>query len=266
MQFEKKEKLIIAGAEEDIYGMIEVGEYALGYFSSKNTDPDYENEDALFYMTTNSGMVFGIADGAGGHAKGKEASEIASKEIVNSQAFFNSSDVNPLHVIERINNKVLDLKVGARSTLLFIQIDQNVFRSYSVGDSEVIYWNGLGAQVYSNIPHSTVGYRVQAGDLSQEKSLEQPDRNIVTNLIGDDSIRIEATSAMELKKGHTILVGTDGLFDNISHNELSGLATSGAFEKSFDNIVQKCLNRKNTDWIKDDDIAFVLLRKMRSET
>ena len=143
-------------------------------------------------------------------------------------------------------------------------IHQDNLRSFSVGDSEVIYWNGHGSELYSNIPQSEVGYRIEAGLLSQDESLDDPERYSVNNLLGDTSIRIEVASKMKIKKGHTILIGSDGLFDNLSHEELTELVGKGSFDKSFEELSSICIEQNIETWKKDDDISFVLVRKIKA--
>ena len=166
--------------------------------------------------------------------------------------------------MEKANDQVLALKAGARCTLAFYTIHDSWFRSFSVGDSEVVYWNSVGNEVFSNIPHSTVGFGVEAGLIEQEQSLDDPERHIVTNLMGDSYIRMEGSSGIEMKKGHTVLIGTDGLFDNISHEALKDTVAKGDFDGAFNSLLETSQAQDPEGWKKYDDIAWVLLRKVKS--
>jgi serine/threonine protein phosphatase PrpC len=257
-------QVLLHSLEEVVYGIIDWNDYRIGYFICKNKAKSEQNEDALFLLTGEDHLVFGVADGAGGHPKGQEAAFIVGDEVIRFFKKKPADDVKMLEVIESINDKVIDLKVGAYTTLAMATINQDNLRSFSVGDSEVIYWNGHGNEIYSNIPHTDVGYRIEAGVLPQDESLDHPERHSVNNLIGDSSIRIEVASKMSVKKGHTILVGSDGLFDNLSHQELSDIAARGSFEKSFEQLRELCLKQDPKYWKKDDDISFVLVRKIKT--
>jgi PPM family protein phosphatase len=241
-----------------------IGDYKIGIFISKNKFSNDINEDVLFMSYDNNGLILGVSDGAGGHPKGHEASLLTGKGIIESFEELSSNLINPISIIEKINTSVLDMKIGARCTLSLVTIMDDYFRCYSIGDSEIIYWNSIGGEIFSNIPHSTIGYRIEAGSVLQEESLDDPERHIVTNLIGDETVRIDSTSKISLKKGHTILVGTDGLFDNISHEKLKEIAASGLFETSFEELVESCVTQDESVWRKDDDIAFIMLRKIKS--
>ena len=76
-------------------------------------------------------------------------------------------------------------------------------------------------------------------------------------------MRIEVASKMKVKKGHTILVGSDGLFDNLSHQSLGELICSGSFEKSIEQLNLLC-TEQGEDWKKDDDISYILIRKIKA--
>lgn len=256
--------LLLSEVENHEYNFFDWNDYRIGYFISKNRGKSNHNEDCLFIEANEKQIVFGVSDGAGGHPRGKDAAKIAGEEVLK---FFKTTpvgDVHMLEVLESINDKVLDLKVGARTTLAMGTIDGDNLRSFNVGDSEIIYWNSQGSEIYKSIPQSDVGYRIEAGLLSQDESLDDPERHSVNNLIGDVSIRIETASKMKIKKGHTILIGSDGIFDNLSHEQLTELVGKGSFEKSFEDLCQYCIVQDPLKWKKDDDISMVLIRKIKS--
>lgn len=264
MQSNEVYEKIINNNQEPIYEVIDFSPYRIGYFIAKNKfEGSQNNEDSIFIYAHGSNLIFGVSDGAGGHPKGKEASEIATNEIVN--LYKRTTEPQFLQFIENINKSVRDLKAGAHCTFLLCTIRDGLFKSYNVGDSEVVYWNSNGKKIYSNIPQSEVGYLIQSGSMAQEESLDDPNRHFVSNLIGDEAIRTEVISNIEIKKGNTIIVGSDGLFDNLSHEELADMMAGGNFEKSFDTLVKRCLERNDENWRKEDDISFIVLRKVQAD-
>jgi serine/threonine protein phosphatase PrpC len=253
------------GVEGHKTNIVDWGHYRIGYFIQKNVEnKSSNNEDALFLYGKKDSLVFGVADGAGGHPKGMEAAHIAGNEIIQFSRKNDIDEFRLIKTVEIINEKIMDLKVGAHSTFSMGLIQGDTFRTSSVGDSEVLYWNSQGSLIYSNIPHSPVGHSIEAGHLEQEESLDDPDRYVVNHLLGDPVLRLEVATKMTLKKGHTILVGSDGLFDNISHESLCELMAKGSFEKSFESVVEQCLKRGD-NWKKDDDISFIAIRRIKSE-
>lgn len=258
-------ELVVHSIDEHEYSIINWDDYRIGYFLKKNMGKSVNNEDALFVYGESDSLVIGVADGAGGHPRGKDAAFIAVSEVVNQLKNKKKSELQTIELIEDINDKILDLKVGARSTLAMTTIKDGQARSFSVGDSEVLYWNSNGALLYSNIPDTNIGHRIEAGMIEQKDSLEVSERHIVNNLLGDANIRTEVASKMEVKKGHTLLIGSDGLFDNISHDSLSDVVARGVFEKSFEDLVERCIKQEENHWIKDDDISFVMVRRIKAK-
>lgn len=256
--------LVLSGEVTPLKDILDWEEYRIAYFLNKNVDKSPNNEDALFLCLKEKFLCFGVCDGAGGHPKGKDAALSVAKGVEKYFKENESENRNMIELIEKLNDTVLDLKAGAHTTLAMSTIEKGVLRSFSVGDSEILYSNSHGSELYSNIPHSQVGYKVESGVIDQEASLDDPERNIVNNMMGDQSIRVEVASKVSLKKGHTVLVGSDGLFDNISHDQLFDLVGTGQFEKSFEQLVEICTRRDEKNWKKDDDISFLMVRKIKS--
>lgn len=246
-------------SEKDI---IDWNDYRIGYFIQKNQTEGSENQDTLFFIGKSDFCLFGVSDGAGGHPNGKEASYLVGENIFQYVRTKKADDVQLIRLIEEANNNVREKYPKAYTTLAFAALFDNELRSYSVGDSEIQYFNSSGATLYNNIPQSPVGYAVEAGYLSQEEALDHKDRNIVNNLLGDEHLRIEVASKVLLKKGYSVLVGSDGIFDNISHEELAEIIGRGSFDEGFKKLCYFC-EEKGENWRKDDDISFVFLRKIR---
>ena len=263
MQSHDKLNIVENNVDDFVHGVCDWGSYRLGYFLARAKGKEKANEDSVFLISNEKKAFFGVSDGAGGHPKGDEASSITvnvMKDLVSEK----SNALSPLDLIFSANNKVLDLKVGARCTLTFCELDNNYIQAFSVGDSEVIGWNHLGTEIYSNIPDSATGHSIEAGYMTQEESLNDPERYIVNNMIGDKTLRVEVSSKIETKKGHTYLVGSDGLFDNFSHKALYAMIGEGSFEESLKDLVLKCQEQKSELFQKNDDISFVLVRKVKA--
>lgn len=253
------ENIFIANKAETFSELFDYENFRMGVFNIKSKAREgNDNEDALFVSVEKNILRIGVSDGAGGHPKGKEAAFEVADEVKTIDKR------NMLEQVEAANNRVRGLKAGAMATLALAQINDDRVSFHTVGDSEVVYWNAQGREIYSSIPHSIVGAKIEAGVTTQKESLEDPERHIVTNMMGDEFVRIQSTSTFELKKGHTILVGSDGVFDNISHRQLDEIVAKGKFDDSFNEICEICTRQDPESWRKDDDITFVLLRKIRS--
>mgnify|MGYP000598474080 CR=1 FL=1 len=61
----------------------EIDKYTCGVFLSRNLLKNSEdNDDALFFSRANNKIRFGVADGAGGHPRGRDAAFEATKELL----------------------------------------------------------------------------------------------------------------------------------------------------------------------------------------
>ena len=259
MQFEN---ILIHDVETSIDEIVDWENYRIGYFNSKNKGKSSKNEDTLFVRSHKGLLVAGVCDGAGGHPRGRDASFAASSTIIDEK--IGDNDFRPLDIIQKINDNILNLKSGSAATLAFVTIKDDDLQCFSVGDAEIILWNAHGREIYSNVPHSNIGYQIEAGIMNQEDSLEEDDRYQVNNMLGDQHIRIESTNKISMKKNQTLIVGSDGVFDNISHVELGELIHGSSFDDSFKSIVNRCLDTESEKWIKDDDIAFLLISKIQA--
>lgn len=256
-------ELFLHNVQEDTQEIVDWNEYRVGFFIQKNKSKGNENQDTLFLMAKDDFCLFGVADGAGGHPHGMEASYTVGESIFQYFRGTKSSDVQLVSLIESANINVREKFPGAYTTLCFGALFGNELRSYSVGDSEIQYFNFQGQMVYNNIPQSPVGYAVEAGIMSQEEGLDHSDRYLVNNLIGDEQIRIEVASKVTLKKGYSVIVGSDGLFDNFSHETITDLVGKGPFEEGFSKLCKMCKERGD-NWRKDDDVSFLVIRKIKA--
>lgn len=254
----------ISASEHFEAKIFEWNDYRGYYFSQKNLDKSVNNEDVVFVKSISSGLVFGVCDGVGGHPMGQEAASIAAETVMDSFTS-NDKDFSYLAVLEQANKKVRDLKVGACTTISFGVLLDDQVKFFSLGDSEIFFSNSRGSVCYYNIPQSPVGYGVEAGLISEDDSLDAPDRNIVSNLLGDKILRIESSSSINLRKGHSVFIGTDGVFDNITKDKLVSMVSSGPFEDSVQKVETYFTSiKKEESWRKNDDISFIILRKVRS--
>lgn len=255
-------EIFLHNTAEETSEVFDWQDYRIGYFIQRNHEKGDENQDTLFMMGKDDFCLFGVADGAGGHPKGMEASYQVGETILQYLRTTKPSDVQLISLIEAANLRVREKFPGAYTTLSFAALFGNELRSYSVGDSEVQYFNNSGKVIYNNIPQSPVGYAVEAGMISQEEGLDHTDRYLVNNLIGDEHLRIEVASKVALKKGYSIIIGSDGLFDNITHETLNEMVGRGSFEEGFNKLCKLCSEREN--WRKDDDVSFIVLRKIKA--
>ena len=227
------------------------------------------NEDAAAIFDINgASAVLVVADGVGGHRSGQKASDLAVKTL--RSALRSPPDdktqlrSNIITAFEDANRAVLELGVGAATTLAVVEVHENQIRPYHVGDSEILVVGQRGKTKMHIVPHSPVGYAMQAGLLDEASAMHHEDRHLVSNLIGSSDMHIEVGAPLTLARYDTVLLASDGLADNVHLNEIVALIRKGPLESVARALAAKALDRMTQpsegDPSKPDDMTFILFR------
>jgi serine/threonine protein phosphatase PrpC len=244
-------------------------------FTTRSPQKDTPNEDvaALWPVGPTSG-VLAVADGLGGHAGGERASRLAIETIQNSlQEAAHSLAANGeavdlraaiLNGIEAANQAVRELGTGAATTLALVEIQDRIIRPYHVGDSAILVTGQRGKVKLQTIPHSPVGYAVEAGLMEEEEAIHHEERHVISNVIGSDQMRIEIGPPTEMAPRDTLLLASDGLFDNLLPDEIIETIRSGPLDRALCTLVDKAHqrmdNQNGTAPSKPDDLTVIAYR------
>jgi serine/threonine protein phosphatase PrpC len=196
---------------------------------------------------------------------GYKASGIAVQSVATSvQSAEPASDLRPaiLDGIENANAEILELGLGAATTLTVIEIQGQRARAYQVGDSMAVIFGQRGAIKWKSTPHSPVGYAIESGMLDEADAMNHHERHIVSNLVGSREMHIEIGPARTLAPRDTILLGSDGIFDNLHLEEVVQLAKSGKPIERMQRITDLAAQRmsgsdENTPG-KPDDLSVLM--------
>lgn len=230
------------------------------------------NEDSAgVFSLSPTGIVIAVADGMGGMPCGAEASRKAIESF--NILIKDDRDNEPgfrepiLNAIENANDAILGLNVGAGSTIAVAAISENVLRSYHAGDSEVLVVGQRGKIKLQTIPHTPAGYAQEAGIIDDEAAFEHDERHLLTNYLGSTDMRIEIGPAVKLARYDTVLIASDGVFDNLFRDELINIIRKGELVAIAESLVAKIANRMNGGDSnfqgKADDVSFILYRRKR---
>ncbi len=206
------------------------------------------NEDcALVAPLGSEAAVIAVADGLGGQRAGAEASRIALQSLASTLERAGGAAV-PLRAavlngIEAANRAVLDFGGGAATTLALVEIQGNRIRPYHVGDSVILVVGQRGRMKWQTIPHSPVGFAVEAGVLDELEAMHHEDRHVVSNFLGSNEMRIEMGPHIELAPYDTLLIASDGLFDNLHLDEIVARVRSGALPAAVARLVADAQRR-----------------------
>lgn len=237
----------------------------------KSTTP---NEDvAALWPVGPDGGVLAIADGLGGHAGGEKAARVAIETIglFVHEAVAASIEGEPLALrgpilsgIEAANQSVRELGCGAATTLALVEIQGRTIRTYHVGDSAILVLGQRGKLKLQTIPHSPIGYAVEAGLMDEVDAIHHEARHVISNVIGSEQMRIEMGPFVEMAARDTLVVASDGLLDNLLPLEVVELIRSGPLERAVGDVVEETQRRMVSQLgaapSKPDDLTIIAYR------
>lgn len=213
----------------------------------EQTDPGLDpakriNEDACGYAETSFGHLFVICDGMGGHAGGREASDIAISTI-----FEHMANAPPgadaghtmAQAIEEAGRRVYDFGGPATNlqrpgtTCVAVLLHGGCIDVAHVGDSRA--YAIRGKQIYRlTRDHSMVQELLDGGVISEHDAIGHPDSNKITRALGmTREVHVELREEpMEVYEGDVFVLASDGLTDLARNDDI--LVTVTEYLKSQD--------------------------------
>jgi serine/threonine protein phosphatase PrpC len=237
-------------------------------FSQRSPEKTTPNEDATVVIPINDETaVFAVADGCGGQRGGAQASSIALKCLAESVA--NESDIGNLRMaildgIDKANREILALKMGAACTIAVAEFQQGWIRTYHVGDSKILLVSNRGRIRYQSVCHSPVGFAVESGFLEPDQAMNHDERHIISNFLGYGQMRMEIGPMLKMGIRDTLLVASDGLFDNLHDHEVAGMIRKGRIGSSLEQLTKLAIERMNgiaDTPCKPDDLSVIIVRR-----
>lgn len=249
--------------------LLQIAGRQVAVISQRSPHKETANEDSAAVIPWGrDAAVLVVADGLGGAALGEEASALAVRRVrlamqqADPELVMLRSAI--LNGIEAANRDVLDLGRGAATTLAVVEIGGPTVRSYHVGDSGVLAFGGRGKIKLQTTAHSPVGYGVQAGLIDESDAIHHEDRHVVSNVVGATDLRIEIGSEKKLAPRDTVLLASDGLFDNLHLDEIVEHARKGSVASACASL-QAAARQRMTEPIdgapsKADDLTIIVCR------
>jgi serine/threonine protein phosphatase PrpC len=238
--------------------------------SVRSPDKSTPNEDAAAVIQVREGsLVLAVADGVGGTPAGREASNATVETLrrVLRKLPEDAPQLRPaiLDAVEEANKTVLGLARGAATTLVVAQLEANRLRSYHVGDSELVAVGQRGRIKQRVVPHSPTGFAVEAGLLDEDEAVQHDQRHVLFNVIGSPDMRVEIGPSLQLAPRDTVLLASDGLFDNLFIDEIVDTIRTGPLPDAANRLVARVRKRMNGEGAADhpckpDDLTVVLFR------
>jgi serine/threonine protein phosphatase PrpC len=227
------------------------------------------NEDAaaLISLGKDAGVAV-VSDGAGGHPGGAVAASIAVHAVCEAVSRL-GDDLEHLrgaiiNGFETADGEISALGTGSAATLAVVEVQGTKMRAYHSGDSMVLVTGQRGRIKWQTIPHSPVGYAVEAGLLDRGDALHHEDLHLVSNLLGTQNMRIELGATLDLAPRDTVVLASDGLSDNLHLDEIVERVRKGPLQHAANELAALGKERMEAPGkgapSKPDDLTFIALR------
>lgn len=225
------------------------------------------NEDSVAVIPLpNDDLVLAVADGVGGHRGGGDASRTAVRALAAALTEPGEQSVRSRVVdgFERANTAVIELGIGALTTLVVAAITGREMRSFHVGDSTALLFGQRGRLKLQTVDHTPVGYAVESGAITAQEAMTHPDRHLLTNAVGNEDMRIDIGPVRKLNPHDTVVLASDGLFDNLTVDEIVEVSRHGDVLACTEALVKNTRRRMARENPllpgKPDDFGLVLCR------
>ena len=227
----------------------------------RTNNQDYANQ---YKNKAGKSMIF-LADGMGGHRAGNIASEMAVTDLGAAWVATEISTINEVREwfaenlekenqqIHRIGQDEEHKGMGTTLEALAIIDDQVLFAH--VGDSRIgLVRNGEYHQLTSD--HSLVNALLKAGQITEEEAAHHPQRNIITQSIGQKDELQPDFGMVTVEAGDFIVINSDGLTNMISGDEIRDILVSDlSVEEKAKTLIRFANNAGGLD-----NITVVLIR------
>ncbi len=241
------------------------------YFSNRCPDKQSGNEDTLAIIPVSETCgVLALADGCGGEVQGKEAAALAIQAVVDCVLQSTSPEFIRIAILdgfEKATRQVAGLGGGAATTLVVVEIQGKQLRTYHVGDSQAMLVGGRGKVKFITMAHSPVSFAQEAGYLTEDEAIAHEDRNIISNALGAEGTYIDVGLPRSLAARDTLVIGSDGLYDNLTMSEIVDLVRKDSIEKAVEKTREAVESRMRGSQAnqpcKPDDLSMILFRPCR---
>ena len=227
----------------------------------RTNNQDYTNQ---YKNKAGKSMIF-LADGMGGHRAGNIASEMAVTDLGAAWVATEISTINEVREwfaenLEKENQQIHRIgqdeeHKGMGTTLEAVAIIDDQVLFAHVGDSRIgLVRNGEYHQLTSD--HSLVNALLKAGQITEEEAAHHPQRNIITQSIGQKDELQPDFGMVTVEAGDFIVINSDGLTNMISGDEIRDIVVSDlSVEEKAKTLVRFANNAGGLD-----NITVVLIR------
>ena len=244
-----------------------IGECVLFTSKSPYKSPEEKNEDAIavVQMTEHTAALI-VSDGLGGYDFGTEAACMTVQKLTDHLI-----DCEPRQLrktisdsLQQTSNLIQAAYPQAGATVTVAVLNGRTATICHAGDSETLICGRDGRIKMQTIPHSPVGQAQAQGVLSEHAAMFHEFRHIVSNAVGLPELTLEFSPPQYLADQDTLLLASDGLYDNFFKKEILDILTQDSLLESTTQLVSECRRRmchSDSDTPhKPDDLSLVTFR------
>jgi len=214
----------------------------------------FEPKDAR--QLKQSGRLYIVADGLGGHQMGEQASRLVVDSLL--KFYYEAPAIPPekrlRDIIQQVHEKLIaarrNLASGEKmaTTVVAAVVRNDTLQVAHVGDSRAyLLRDGELHQITRD--HSFVGEMMRAGALTEKEAMQSPYRNRLTRSVGgsDGALEVDVTPPIPLRPGDLLLLCTDGLTQYATRQDLLAYVARGSAKSIVERLVRFANARGGSD-------------------
>jgi serine/threonine protein phosphatase PrpC len=259
--------VILAGAAMDAPVRMRWLDGELVYFSAPSPRKRKPNQDALGALALSATEgILAVADGVGGLPCGGEAAAAVVSCLVNtgSAAHKRTGETDIVRSLKNANQALLDEGDHRATTIAVVHICGRHVTPHHVGDSSVMVTGQRGRVKLMTVAHSPTGIALALGLLNERGAMFHPQRHLVNEIVGQDDMHVETGKAVSMTTRDTLVIATDGLWDNLFVDEIKTVVRTGSLRNAANELVDAVHRRmgqkRSNEPGKPDDLTFFLYR------
>jgi protein phosphatase len=238
----------------------------VGFKTDKGKRRD-RNEDSLFVMPQED--IYIVADGVGGQNSGELASSLAVKSIAEYIKAKHLHDIKDEEALKRYflecmkhanqtiyrTAQLTAENAGMATTVVLLHLKDGSAYIVNVGDSRAyICRDGKIHQITED--HTYVNELVKGGSITKAQAESHPQKNMITRALGGEDKVLPDFYRLETQKNDIIILCTDGLYGELSAEEICGMAAASSSMSALSKNLVQCANRNGGN----DNITVICLK------
>ena len=240
---------------------IDLGGFTLAASTSKCGNKSVNEDCFLYYFVEPDTIILAVADGVGSTCNAHMASYTALEALLTSLSNTSVDEGSILRGIDAANHAILENVPGSATTLVIAFITADSYRYFSVGDSSSLLMGGFGKIKSKSRGHSAYDFHVESGLELREPSVAENLKTELISYLGSKDYICEVGVKIPMKKRDTVLLGSDGFFENIHDFDPLCFKNRSFMNKDIKQFEYLVEQKMNSTAGHPDDSTFIILRK-----